>query len=629
MPGDAQPLTQGVAIVKDDGSPTDYFIRWAQERQIDITAGITAAQAEQLIVDYLAAHPIQAGTGIAITPSGNLADDPTVSLDAVLDDLNDVDTVTAPPTDGQALVWVDADALWKPGDVASGGGGGGVEAYYNSNNTSTVVNPTPVPPTAVISVTVNASTIARVFSVQGEINWRTGAHGMRGHILLDGVQVWPNVVVNNGIDPITTGDGQDVLVFSGINIPVPGDGNAHTIALSWESQGATTAITLENRHISAINMASPKQWPGNVIQEYVCAGGETEVVLSNIPQTFRDLQLRAVARVNAAGNDVQMKIQCNGDTGNNYAHQQVFANGATLTGVRSTGVSAIVWMQATGNSNTLPNLWASGHFDFGDYRSTLHNKTGFGNSYNRDTDTRELTYSGEWRSNNAITSIRVFPNSGSFTAGTVITLYGIGGPGSATIYNRPWYWSPPAASSFALQSGDATMPILADDLDVGLLFNANTPVVGDEVRMAYRTLTSKALDWSLTVRMNWNFISASAALGIYLHDSVGGRAIEWGWVSSGSDLLLRGRLNSLTSFSVSTSTTARGYANWLRVARVGANLLYYLSTDGKLWTLFLTETIAAWLANDPDRVGVGVRFNNATYPVLYSVDHFALTGPAV
>jgi hypothetical protein len=180
-----------------------------------------------------------------------------------------------------------------------------------------------------------------------------------------------------------------------------------------------------------------------------------------------------------------------------------------------------------------------------------------------------------------------------------------------------------------LQSGDATMPILADDLDVGLLFNANTPVVGDEVRMAYRTLTSKALDWSLTVRMNWNFISASAALGIYLHDSVGGRAIEWGWVSSGSDLLLRGRLNSLTSFSVSTSTTARGYANWLRVARVGANLLYYLSTDGKLWTLFLTETIAAWLANDPDRVGVGVRFNNATYPVLYSVDHFALTGPAV
>lgn len=40
-----------------------------------------------------------------------------------IDELSDVDTSTAAPTDGQALVWSDADSEWKPGTVESGGGG--------------------------------------------------------------------------------------------------------------------------------------------------------------------------------------------------------------------------------------------------------------------------------------------------------------------------------------------------------------------------------------------------------------------------------------------------------------------------------------------------------------------------
>ena len=42
-----------------------------------------------------------------------------------LADLGDVDVVTTPPEDGQALVYDDATGKWKPGNVASGGGGGG------------------------------------------------------------------------------------------------------------------------------------------------------------------------------------------------------------------------------------------------------------------------------------------------------------------------------------------------------------------------------------------------------------------------------------------------------------------------------------------------------------------------
>ena len=37
-----------------------------------------------------------------------------------ISDHTDVDTITTPPTDGQALVWENSTALWKPDDIASG-----------------------------------------------------------------------------------------------------------------------------------------------------------------------------------------------------------------------------------------------------------------------------------------------------------------------------------------------------------------------------------------------------------------------------------------------------------------------------------------------------------------------------
>ena len=78
MPGDLQPLAQNFQIVDGNGFPTPYFIRWAQQRQIDITAGITAAQAQQLIDDWAAARDIH--TSSDLTGGGNLSADLTLGL---------------------------------------------------------------------------------------------------------------------------------------------------------------------------------------------------------------------------------------------------------------------------------------------------------------------------------------------------------------------------------------------------------------------------------------------------------------------------------------------------------------------------------------------------------------------
>jgi hypothetical protein len=120
MPGELQPLVNNQRIINSDGTPTEYFIRWAQERQIDIRNGITAEQAQELINEWAASRQIIAGFGLG--GGGDLSADVTLVLDAELGDLNDVDLST-PPTNGQVIGWNATTEVWHPINQSGGGGG--------------------------------------------------------------------------------------------------------------------------------------------------------------------------------------------------------------------------------------------------------------------------------------------------------------------------------------------------------------------------------------------------------------------------------------------------------------------------------------------------------------------------
>jgi hypothetical protein len=144
MVGTLQPLDKKFAIVDQNGNPTEYFIRWAQQKQIDSSQGITAAQAAEIadeianaaIVEYLDNHRLQEGIGIQITPSGNLTDEPTISAD-IQELLDQISTTRgaiiyrgllgwaslAPGIAGEVLSTQGAGA--DPSWVAQAGGGGG------------------------------------------------------------------------------------------------------------------------------------------------------------------------------------------------------------------------------------------------------------------------------------------------------------------------------------------------------------------------------------------------------------------------------------------------------------------------------------------------------------------------
>lgn len=161
------------------------------------------------------------------------------------------------------------------------------------------------------------------------------------------------------------------------------------------------------------------------IQTYtVGAGGSSSIAFNSIPQTYKHLQIRVLARTGTADG---MRMYYNADTGGssaNYTSHYLKGDGASATAGSYVGIGKFV----TGQD--LPagaSIFSTSVIDILDYTSTNKYKTfrALSGNDNNGSGSMQLA-SGIWISSTAaLTDITLAPSTYSFTQYSSFALYGV------------------------------------------------------------------------------------------------------------------------------------------------------------------------------------------------------------
>lgn len=362
MVGTLQPLAKEFKITNDDGTPTDYFIRWAQQRQIDISGGITATQAQQLINDWATQRDVNAGTGLA--GGGNLSTDVTLSYAGGISNQSDVD-LTTPQTNGQVLVWDSASSKWKPANQSGGGGGGGSLSYWVAHATGTgasqnVTLPYSIASPEVIDVYVNG------------VHYETTEYSVSGATLT-----------------LTTNASGDTIEVRGEILSGGGGGGGITL-------------------ISTVTVVT----------------AQPTISFTSIPGTYKHLQIVAIqgSVANNSGNTDRLRARFNGDTtSGNYGFTQAATYGS---GSGFGSADGICYVPSSGTSGVPLGSCTIDIPDYAG--SEFKHLIGRAATVQANVGMCQSSGAGYWKNTAAITSIDFTINAGfNFKAGTTFWLYGI------------------------------------------------------------------------------------------------------------------------------------------------------------------------------------------------------------
>lgn len=166
-----------------------------------------------------------------------------------------------------------------------------------------------------------------------------------------------------------------------------------------------------------------------LIHDKILTASAASIDLPNIPASFAHLELIVYARGDAGVAAVTVKLQFNGDTGNNYSAQVFFANGTTITGAEDIGVSSMrVGRVPAGTA--IANSFGCASVQIPNYAQATNHKAVTGASASRDSAAAGAMFieydGGVWFGTpTAINRIVVLPSTGNFVAGTRVTLYGL------------------------------------------------------------------------------------------------------------------------------------------------------------------------------------------------------------
>ena len=165
-----------------------------------------------------------------------------------------------------------------------------------------------------------------------------------------------------------------------------------------------------------------------LIQRVAGTGSSTTITFSSIPQTYKSLQVRWIARSTfSSSSAIVLKITVNSDSGSNYAYHQLFGDGSSATAAGSASQTELSYGGGMAGNSMTSGIVGAGILDILDYASATKTKTfRVFNGIDTNTTTGSVRLnSGLWNSTSAITSITFTANNGNFGTTTSFALYGM------------------------------------------------------------------------------------------------------------------------------------------------------------------------------------------------------------
>ena len=168
-----------------------------------------------------------------------------------------------------------------------------------------------------------------------------------------------------------------------------------------------------------------------LISTEILTGNQASVTFSSLgtySSTYKNLQIRYVARTNRASVFDSGRLKFNGDTGANFTDHGLFGTGSSVGSYAQLNATTGINFGNAPGANAAANVFGAGVMDILDaYSTTKFKVTRLLDGVSSSSPAITLN-SGLWRSTASVTDIQLFPNVGTnWVTGSRFSLYGIKG----------------------------------------------------------------------------------------------------------------------------------------------------------------------------------------------------------